>query len=583
MIRWSYVGSRAALLALVWAFFAFAVDPLARRAFEKSASRALGAKVTLRKLNTRVLPPTLRIAGLAAADPSDPMRDLLRVEKARFSFEAAPLLERKLVIRAAEVEGVTWGAPRKRSGAVRREPPSQASVALAKWAGGAKDLGLGGAASAKADLARSYTVKPEDLSSVKLARALEEGWPARFDAWKKKTDAFDAEGRIRELSDLAGKAGAGEPASRLAALGRFKERSEALRKDAAALRSGVEGELAAARADLKAVEAAKAADLAELEKRLHLPRFDSERLSAYLVGEQGAKRLSTALRVLAAARKRMPSKGEPSAKEAARGVTVEFPRAERSLPGFWLRQAKLTGSAELGTPLAFGGEAVDFSSNPPLLAEPARLRLGGGADGRKLLISAELDHRRPTPRDVLEFRLDGQSVGEFTAGDPASFSVGVGAGTADVSGAVTLAGDALSGRVDFVEKGVRLVPRAAGLDPALARALASALEGVDVLKVGVVLGGTLQQPELRVESNLGGALSGALGKALGKEAAARAGELRAQVDRLAGERVKGLQGQLDARAKGLLGSLGVEERLGELQKRALGGGKPLPDLRRLFR
>ena len=62
MIRWSFLKPRLAVLALAGVFLAFFLDSLARRALERAASRALGAKVTIGAVS-------FGIAGLALGGP----------------------------------------------------------------------------------------------------------------------------------------------------------------------------------------------------------------------------------------------------------------------------------------------------------------------------------------------------------------------------------------------------------------------------------------------------------------------------------------------------------------------------------
>ena len=68
-MRWSYLGPRFAVLAVLWAFFFFFFDPLLERGIERQGSKALGARVELEGFHTGFLPPALRLKGFAAADP----------------------------------------------------------------------------------------------------------------------------------------------------------------------------------------------------------------------------------------------------------------------------------------------------------------------------------------------------------------------------------------------------------------------------------------------------------------------------------------------------------------------------------
>ena len=192
MIRWSYLGPRLVVLALLWAAAAFALDPLLRRGVERAGSAAVGARVNVSGLSTKIFPPSLRLWGVAVADPEEPMRNLFEFRAASFAFEGRPLLEKKLVVGAAALEGLTLGTPRTASGALPRAKPSPAAAALSKWAGEAKNAFGAAGAGAEADLAATYKVDPEGLASVKLARELEARWPKALAEWQGKAQAFDA-------------------------------------------------------------------------------------------------------------------------------------------------------------------------------------------------------------------------------------------------------------------------------------------------------------------------------------------------------------------------------------------------------
>jgi len=585
-MRWSYLGPRFAVLAVLWAFFFFFFDPLLERGIERQGSKALGARVELEGFHTGFLPPALRLKGFAAADPEQPMRNLVETGRVRFALEGRPLLEKKVVVSLAELEGLSFGTPRARSGAYEGGPPTKAEAALSRWTADAKETGAGFGSNAKSGLAKEYTVNPDELSSVRLAKELEARWPGRFEEWKRKIDAFDAEGRARELSKTAeGLGRGGNIAEKALRLKDLKEKAGELKKGAEELRQGFTADLERFKADLKAVDAAKAADLAELQKRLHLPRFDAERLSAYLLGPRSAGKLAKVLRLVEAARKRMPAKGAPAAREALRGRTIEFQK-ERSWPAFWLRKANIAGSADLGGPVDFAGEASDFSTNPPLVPGPARVELKGGSKGRLFELSLELDHRSETPRDLARFRVEGLPMAGFEAGESGSFQAAVGPGAASLSGVIELEGDALKGQVQFTERGVKLEARTQGVPAQMARLIENSLAGISELQATLSLGGTLQAPTLSVSSNLGQAVSGGVSKALGKEVEERTKGLREQVDRALKGRTDKLSGLLGEGAKGPLAKLGAgDARVQELQQslqKSL-GVPGLPGLKGLFR
>ncbi|MBI4349210.1 MAG: TIGR03545 family protein [Elusimicrobia bacterium] len=580
MIRKSYVLPRLALLAVVWALLAFALDPLIRWGIQAAGSAALGAKVELASVDTDVWPPRLSLSGFAAADPGEPMRNLVEFSRARFALEGRPLLERKLVIGASELSGLRFGTQRKTSGALPQAPPSRLGGKLSEWAKRSKDVSFDAFSDAKSQAKERVTVKAEDLRSAQLAAELEARWPKTAGAWKDRVQAFDGGKKLQELQKLADEAQQGDPLSRAAKVGDALKRLDEFKRTGEQLRRDLEAEAARARADIDAAKAAKAADLDALRARLQLPSLDPERLSAYLLGPEAAARLQKVLRLVEAARRKMPPKGAPREATPGRGATLAFPK-DRSWPAFWLRRAALSGTADLGGPLEFSGEAADFSSEPELAGKPARLELAGAEGSRKVKLTALLDHTKELPRDEVRFEYAGLPMPAMTAGDAGSFAVTVSPGPAAVSGSVVLAGPSLTGTVRYRQSGVTLTPVGAPGDTA-ARLAATAFSGIKELDVELTLGGTIEEPRFALRSNLGRALADGLKKAVGREAQARLADAQRQIDSLVDARLGKLQGSLDATLGSSLSGLGLGE-LQELKEKLKSRTGLPPGLPRLFR
>ena len=580
MIRRSYLISRLVILGVLWLFCALAFDPILRWTLQKAGSAALGAKVEIGKLRTGFFPPRIELRRFAAADPGEPMRNLVQFDSARFGLDGRPLLQRKFVISDAQLGGLEWGTARTTSGALPKAPPSRAAAKLKEWGNKSKDVSFAALTGAKEKAKERFTLQPDDLRSVQLAKDLEKRLPEEAKAWQKRAKDFGADKKLNDIQSLANQLQSGDPLTRARKAADLLKQVDQFKKDADQMRRDIESDAAKTRADVEAVQKAKAADLDALRSKLQLPSLDPEKLSGYLLGPETAERLSKVLRLLEAARKKMPAKGaKPApAPEARRGATIEFPK-EHSDPAFWLKHLSLSGTAEVGGPLAFSGEADDFSSNPPLVGRPSRIDLNGAQGARKARLSASLDHTRQTPRDEVDFEYAGLPMAAMTAGDPSSLAVTVGPGVAAVSGKVVLDGDALTGTVRFRQSGVKITP-ATGAGGATERLAAAAFASIHDIDAVVTLGGTLEEPHFGLSSNLGSALANGLKAAVGKEAQARLADAQAQIAKLVDGRVAGLQNQLNGSLGSALGGLGMD-RINGLQdqiKKQATGGLRLPKL-----
>jgi len=556
MIRWSYVGSRLALLAVVWAFFAFAFDPLLKRGMAKALSSALGAKVDIGGVRTHIFPPSLQLKDFAAADSA---------------------------VSAAQLDGLRWGTPRKRSGALPKVPPSAAAQKLKGWAQShAKMPGFEGG---KLAGLKDVKLDAKSLASSKLAEELEAKWKNKLDALETTVSTAAAAADLKELERLFNQAkGSGSIPDKLKSAKELLDRVQSLRQKTSSLRKELDSGLAGMRGELEILRKAKDGDLKGLAGELGLPSFDQESLTAYLLGPKAADAVTRVIHLVRTSRKAMsPAKKAPL--QAARGVTVPFPK-ERSWPAYWLKDMRLSGTAELGGGLDFSGTARDFSTEPALVGKPAILSLSGEQGRRSFVLEAALDHTSETPKESLRLTLKSMPMQAFSVGDPASFALQVTPGNAVVSADISVKGEAISGRITLREEGISLSPSSAGGDPLLNKALSSAFSGISDIELDIVLAGTLDDPELKLNSNFGRAAADGLKKAVGAEVQGKLKALQDQVDAALQGKTAGLDNLLKTRGGGLQQRLGLnDQKLQELQDKIGRELKvPLPkfDLKKLF-
>lgn len=118
VIRWWGVAVFFAIVvgaALVWYLLA---PGIIQQGIEKYGSPSLGAKVELKSVELSFFPLAITLNQLAAANPDQPLSNLFQAEKIRFAIDSRALLWKKLVIDELTVAGVKTGEPRKTSGKI---------------------------------------------------------------------------------------------------------------------------------------------------------------------------------------------------------------------------------------------------------------------------------------------------------------------------------------------------------------------------------------------------------------------------------------------------------------------------------
>lgn len=287
------------------------------------------------------------------------------------------------------------------------------------------------------------------------------------------------------------------------------------------------------------------------------------------------------------------SQPKPARPTRGKGVTVRFP-ADHAYPTWAVRTAAISGLFPFGQggPIAFEGSARGITSHPALLGEPATISL----KAPQAQVAALLDHRKEPATDTVNFSITGLAVGATQLGSPEAVSVEVTPGTAKAHGAVVLTGDTLRGKLFFTEEGMRLIPRLGpqGGGEVIARLVTAALRDVTRLEVEIALGGTLESPDLAIQSNLGRALADGLTKAVGREVEAQRKVVEAKIQALVGGPVGAIQKDLQGKQGALLGRLGgnasalkeiekaIQDQIANAQKSLLGPGQRF-DLKNIFK
>ncbi|MGD9641420.1 MAG: TIGR03545 family protein [Elusimicrobiales bacterium] len=531
-MRWSYLAPRLTLIVLVWAFFFFAFDPILKWGMIKGIEKGAGARAEIASVKTTVFPPSLSVKGLAVGDAAAEYTNLCEFASLDFRMEGRPLLEKKFVIDRAALAGLKFGTPRKTSARLplaKEEPPSEFSRELQAES---KSFALDRAADIKADALNAYTVNPDDLESVKLARELEKKFDEDYKRLFEKADMQRYQARMDALKAAYEKARgetnfAKQARDYAAAAKELKKLTGDFKRDKAEL----ERAMAEAKASLAALEEARRRDTAGVMGKLKLPSLDKESLGRMLAGPAIASKADKAMKWAAIARRYMPASATAKtlAREAARGRVVHFPK-EKTWPSFLIRELALSGELDLDAPLDYEGRIEGITTQPKIYGKPLVADIKGAAGGRRLQANALVD----ATGDALEARAlvkySGMAVSGLQLGSEKSILVGL-SGTGSFDGKFAAAGENLSGRGTFNIAGASFAPKADAVKtPQVRSALLGAFSGLNSASVWADLGGTMKAPRFSVGTDLAAALSAGFSKALGAELKKAQAAAAAKVD-----------------------------------------------------
>jgi uncharacterized protein (TIGR03545 family) len=439
------------------------------------------------------------------------MENTVRVDHIAFTMDPGAILRRKLLVEEMALEGMAFNTPRAKSGAIVKPAPDK----------GRADSGGGIRVPFLKTPPVSEILAREELISAQRSQALQESAAAL------ERDLVSAR------SDLPDKAEAAEYRRRLDKLLSGSDLSKARLDEAKALQKEIRAErdrvqnaedritenLSSLRARLKEAKDSVGEDVSRLKGKYALTPGGLANITRALFGDRAgawADRGVQALKLLSylpSGRDKDPEKVRPP---RGKGVDIRL-RDRIPLPQFWVKRAALSIKAPAGV---IAGEAMDFSSDQSLLKRPASFDVSGKdlQGGAFLRAEGTLDHMDPAaPRDEFKVGYDGWRMTDLILSESENLPVILRQGSGTLAASVIMKGEALEGYVRLDLSSVALETGAVG-DSTLARAIKSALQGVEKFSLAADVGGTLMDPEVQLSSDLDGILKEAVGQAAREEA-----------------------------------------------------------------
>ncbi len=573
-MRLGYLVPRLVVVGCLWAFFAFAFDPLLRWSVVTAGQSTTGAKVDVAALDTTFFPPTLSVREVAVADPSSPMQNLVEFDELKVSLWGRPLLKRKLVVEEASVAGVEFGTPRTESGAL---PETVAGPGV--------DLGLDQYFDAIKGQATNLgnqwlddlvdrvkmELDPNQLASVRLAATLEADWRQRLDGLQTRVEEIETRiETLRNSVDVPGR----DPIERIRAYQQAAVEARSLLDEAKRIRAELNQLGLKARSDFAQVEVARQQDLETIRSKADVLKMDGGEITQAVLGPTITGHLETAGEWMGLARRYAGAVSTPKPQRLD-GRVFEFPRPEDDLPNLLVKKLGVSGRfAYDGIDVPFHGVVTDLTSEPRRLDRPTLVRIVSDGEA-EVRIDAVVDQRPDVPvQDVtITFALPRPTESRLgSTGD--KLQLGVTAARTDCKARFRIAGKQVDGRVAFEQSPVTIVSQAGeGVEEQVARVLASSLGGVQTLQCNVAIGGTFDAPEWSIESNLGPQLASGLEGYLASELEGRKTELIAEANALVDERVAALKAKLDGRFRDVVAQLDLDELNTRKLMQQLAGGR----------
>jgi len=579
-MRWKYLIPRGILLAMMWLFFTFTLDPLLKRAAIFSGQVTTGTRIDVAQLATGFFPPTIDVNETQVANRHSPGTNLIEWNHFHLSLEGGPLLKKSFIVDEASLTGLKFGTPRDDDG--RSDDLSRL---------GSQSSELANAFQQKVKNAGSHwlglltekakdRLDPRKLETARVADARHANWKKRFDTLEAQIKDFER--RAKQIESRV-KSGDGNELQKLQRYRQAAADVRTLLDDVQQVRAEMSQLPQIARNDQNALNQARLRDLESIEQTVGFLRLDSDLISESLLGPELAAHLDFALSWIGWLNDSAEQLAQYEAPDRTWGEDIVF-RRKVELPRYLIRKLNVSGEAKLGGELVpFQGQVTGLTSEPAVYGKPIVAHVEGSGPV-PLTLDLTLDRTGDVPIHTAEFTCAIPNSTEMELGDADKFALQVSGQRAKLRVRLRLTGEQIEGDVRIAQAAVALKAKSdAKLNPRVKKMFQHAFDNVSRLEIAVAISGTLDEPHWMLWSNIGDELANGLNGALASEFAAQRRNLESQVAAAAHEQIEGFNASLGKRYTQLNSELQLSESHARriVEKAAGGRGLNLNGLLRL--
>lgn len=609
MVRQGNLILTAALAGFISVFFLIFLDPLLKRAVVGIGQKIFQARVDVKKIETKIFQGKIAVHGLTVADKKEPMRNLFEWQKAQFQIKTAPMLEKKLVIEEAAVEGLMFNTARQVSGALPKKTaqekeevkPSALEEKINMALSQTQNFGLSRLENLKKEgQGKIAALNPENLSSLKILDESENKIGILSEQWSQKSKTLETElktdiEKIQNDIETLKSASGNDVAAAVEKAKKVKEIERAVKAIELKInenKKSAEQDFKAAKSLIEQAREAKKKDFEILKEMVGLPRLDGESLTQTLLGREIKQRLSQILSLMELAKKYFPDKEQkPQAQKPPRqrGVAIAFPKHD-IYPSFVLKKAGLSGRwGQDAKALDFSGFLHDASNAPALWPQPLSAKIEGAKNEQQINAELIINRRTEIPSDIFSLHLKGLPLENVTLGNPQDLGLTLTRATSNAQATLIRRGEYWNGEVKIFVGDAQLKPQL-GFSGKIADRLSAALGAIGAFSVNLNFEGAPQDLKWHLKSDLGGRISEILQSLLQNEIDEQKKMLQAKVNELFDKKREALTQKLNGAQADALNSLGAhDKRLAQLLQSNKEGQKPalavpeIKSLQKLFR
>ncbi len=537
-MRWTYLITRLLVVALVWGFVTYGLDPLIRYSSVQALQTATGAKADVGDLKTSFFPPSVTVSNLALASARRPGWNLLQFDEMQLKLESASLSRRRFVVEEGHLNGLQFDTRRNDDGQLEKSPepvneePSWMSEKLT-------ELGTEWLTNLTEQV--KSQLDPNVLETYRTGTEVYEKWDERFVEMSARAKSLKP--KVDRLQAQFKKAKEGDTLQQIEQYLQVSQKAEEIIIEVQDFRDELKGIVPEVRSDFQLLNEARERDQEKVKHTLALLKPDPRRISQALLGKPMYAQLQQVLTWIEAAREYQKELHDQVQPPRSAGRDFEFLNRNPG-PDFLLKKLSLSGTISVNREsVPFKAMMTDITEDPKLLGRPCVMRLmAEGSRPLQLRITYDATGDIPKSEMLADYR-DTNPL-PLLAGKPKEACVHATLSDLAWTTRLTLIKDTIDGSIDLKsEVGNLKFDASDKVRSEIVEAANDAFSEIRILNASVKLSGTLRNPSIDLQSDVGEQVALGVQQAFTHQLDNAKERLISEVNTYAGDQIEKLTGR----------------------------------------
>ncbi|MEO2032238.1 MAG: hypothetical protein ABGZ35_09140, partial [Planctomycetaceae bacterium] len=390
---------------------------------------------------------------------------------------------------------------------------------------------------------------PNTLETWRTGQELSEKWEQRMESLQQELKLLKP--RVDLLEKRLDDAKQLRSVARVQQYLQLATDGEQLLREVNKLQSRIQGLVPEGQSDLKLLDQARQNDQQQIVRKIHQLRPNPRRITESFIGPEMYRQLHQALSWLQLGSNYHQEIRRQAEVVRHRGHDVEFPILNPT-PRFLCRRMELSGELSIDQQLMpFHAVLSDVSSDPMLLGEPAVFRLSTAGE-QPLRIAIRHDAATGIPQTDVIAELHQSEHRQLSVGNAKTAVFEAGLANSRWAARIRLSENNVNGTISLESDFVKASVTSQKMNPLMQSAVADVFRGVQSIDATIQIDGTVDAPELGIQSRFGDSIAAGLQTAFAHQAERMKAELTNRLAQMATEQKQRLSKELNSRYQELV-------------------------------